>query len=156
VAAFNAVLPVLSLLLGVALSYLAEGRRYRRARIDHATDSLRAQRSEAYRTFMKDVHTTAHIIGRTTPGCPQPLGNAAEAQAAVDRDVTRDLYELELFASTATLAAARELRQSLMEFREAVISNVVYMDDAYRAALEPFRQARSVFLATARGELLSD
>ena len=105
---------------------------------------------------MKDVHTTAHIIGRTTPGCPQPLGNAVEAQAAVDRDVARDLYELELFASTETLTAARQLRKSLMEFREAVISNVRYMDPTYQAALGRYQQSRSVFLVTARSELLSD
>ncbi|MEP7369635.1 MAG: hypothetical protein ABI662_08270 [Dermatophilaceae bacterium] len=154
--AFNAVLPVLTLLLGVGLSYLTEGRRYKRARRDNATDSLREQRGEAYRSFMKDVHLTAHIIGRATPGCPHPLSDPAEAHAAVDRDVARDLFELELFASTATLAAARQLRQSLTEFRETVISNVMYMDDAYRAALGRYQQSRTAFLATARGELMSN
>ncbi|MGZ4599734.1 MAG: hypothetical protein ACXVYY_16175 [Oryzihumus sp.] len=151
---FNAVLPVFSLLVGAGLSYAAEERRYRRLRRDQASDSLRSQRTDAYRMFVKNAHSAAHHIGRATPGCPMPLEDAPEAWAAIDRDVARDLYELELLATDETLDAARTLRQDLVAFRQTVIDGARYLDDPYRAALGTYQASRTRFLRRARTEIV--
>jgi hypothetical protein len=153
---FTAVLPVATLILGAVLAELAEARRYRRNRADDQADALRRQRGEAYQVFIRDVHTTTHLIGRSSPGCPQPLDGPAElAHAAADSEVSRDLYQLEIFANEGTLAAARCLRDAVMDFRAAVLDGAHYMDDAYQAALGHYQRARRAFLDEARTELLS-
>jgi hypothetical protein len=151
----SSILPVLTLLLGWALSYWAERSRYRTQRRDSTTEALRSQRGEAYRKFIRDAHSSAHMTGRASSGCPFPIAGDRElALSSVDREVAGDLYELELFANEPTLEAARLVRQELTEFREVVLLGAEYMSEDYRSALGSYQRARSAFLATARRELV--
>lgn len=151
----NAILPVLSLLLGAGLSYWAERRRYKTTREDSATDALRSQRGAAYRQFISDAHGAAHLLGRAAAGSTVPLvDDKVGALARVDSDVARDLYELEIFAGEDVLDAAREVRARLIQFREVIMDGALYYDETYLASLRKYQAARSAFLTAARAELV--
>ena len=153
---WTAVLPVLTLIVGWGLSFGGERIRYRAQRRDQSGDALLTQRGEAYRAFIRDAHTAAHMTGRAASGCPTPLTTDREqALASVDREVARDLYEMELFADESTLEAARLLRRELTAFREVVLAGAEYMADDYHAALGAYQVARTSFLAKARTELVT-
>lgn len=104
---------------------------------------------------MRAAHSSAHLTGRASVGCPDPLtGDRELALSSVDREVAADLYELELFANELTLEAARQVRSELAAFREVVRSGAEYMGDEYRLALGSYQHARTKFLSVAREELL--
>jgi hypothetical protein len=143
-------LPLLTAVIGFGLSQFG----YVRSRKDRLRDALLEQRGAAYRAFMKDVHLTTHLIGRATKGCPQPLDDSIEAFAAVDRDVARGLYELEVLAGEKALDAARDVRGAVRMLRETVQQGAEYKDEKYLEALHIYRGARERFLHEARKELL--
>jgi hypothetical protein len=149
----NVVLPIITLVAGAALTYAAESRREAQRRRDARIDALRTERATAYRQFMRDAHLAAHLAGRSAPGVPVPIGNAAEALARVDSDVARDLYELELFADDDVLAAAREVRNTLTVFRDSVMDGAEYMGERYREKLGSYQGARTMYLRVARQAL---
>lgn len=98
---------------------------------------------------------SAHLLGRTSPGCEAPLERTPELMGRIDSEVARRLYELELFAEPSVLDAARAVRETLMTFRDVVSADVDYMGDLYRSALGPYQEARRQFLGAARQELLA-
>ncbi|WP_457189272.1 hypothetical protein [Nocardioides sp. P5_E3] len=78
----------------------------------------------------------------------------AAVLSRVDSEVSRDLYELELFAGEVALEAARVVRAKLAEFREVVMRGTRYMSDEYRQALGEYQTARAALLSAARAEIL--
>lgn len=153
----NVILPVVTLLIGSGLSHLIEAQRYRRSRLDQTSDALLGQRAEAYRRFIRSAHITAHLLGRAAVDSEAPLttDDARDVYARVDSEVSRDLYELEVFADERVLAAAQAVRNTLVEFRLSVRQGAVYMSDEYRQALSKYQQARRAFLDHAREAVLA-
>jgi hypothetical protein len=145
-----------SALAGSAITLWAEARRQRHAHADLIADSLRTRRVDAYQEFIREAHLAAHLIGRTAPGCPQPLDDSPEILARVDSEVARRLYEIELFAEEQPLLAARAVRIALLEFRRVVETRAVYMEQSYREALAVYQKARSEYLAAVRAAVLGE
>ena len=90
--AFTAVLPVATLVLGAGLTFLVQEYSRRHAHAEDRSDALRSQRASAYQVFIRDGHEAAHLMGRTSEGCTEPLsGVAAESCAlrAWDALITR-------------------------------------------------------------------
>jgi len=154
---FDAVFPVLTLVAGAVLTYVAETVRYRRSRRDQLSDALVQQRAAAYRQFLLSAHAAAHLLGRAAGGSETPLTavEAPDVHARVDSDVSRDLLELEVIATPQVLEAARQVRARLRDFRAVVAGGSAYMSEEYRAALGQYQLARTGFVEQARREVLT-
>ena len=72
----------------------------------------------------------------------------------VDSEVAMRLYELELFAGSSVLSCAREVRNALYGFRNAVENDARYMSDEYKESLGAYQRARASLIEAVRDEFL--
>lgn len=151
----TALIGAISVLAGSALTMVFEQRRQRVQRAEDRVTALRNSRLDAYRDYLREVHSAAHNIGRTSVGCPHPLNRDPSVTVKVDSEVARRLYELELFAGSEVLVRARDVRSALYGFREAVERDVEYMSEGYQKALGEYQQARTSLIKAVREEFLA-
>jgi hypothetical protein len=152
---FSVALPVLTLVLGAALTFGAESIRHRTERRERRQDALTARRADASTAFIEAAHEAAHLLGRMTPGCPNPLPLNEEKYWLIDSTVAARLNDLSLVASSGSLIAARELHRALQAFRANVMSGLTYDTEEYWNAYAPVREARQQFLEAARADIVS-
>lgn len=150
----TAFIGAVSVLAGAALTMLFEQHRQRTQRAEDRNTFLRNSRLDAYRNFLREVHSAAHNIGRTSVGCTHPLKRDHSVTVKVDSEVAMRLYELELFAGSAVLSHARDVRFALYRFRDLVESDVAYMSDEYKESLGEYQQARTSLIKAVREEFL--
>lgn len=148
-------LPVVTLVLGAVLTFVAESIRHRTERRERRQDSLTARRADASIAFIDAAHEAAHLLGRMTPGCPNPLPMSEDKYWLIDSAVAARLNDLSLVASTSSLSAARGLHRALQAFRTAVMSGLTYGTDEYWLAYAPVREARAAFIDAARAEIVT-
>lgn len=150
----TAFIGAVSVLAGSALTMVFEQHRQRSQRAEERNTFLRNSRLDAYRDFLREVHTAAHNIGRTSVGCPHPLERNTSVTVKVDSEVAMRLYELELFAGSSVLSSARLVREALYSFRNLVERDVSYMSDEYKESLGTYQAARTSLIKAAREEFL--
>lgn len=152
---FNVALPVVTLIVGAAITLGANAIQHRTKRREALVDGLRAARAARYTDFLTAAHGAAHLLGRMTPNCPSPLEWDPNTYALVDSDVTQKLRVLELVGSESVVGAARPYRVALNDFRAAFDRGFVYDTPEYWDAYRPVGRARDQFIAAARAELIS-
>ena len=149
----SVVLPLGSLILGSVLTFVFETLRHRRTRAEAVHDARRGERSQAYIDFLNSAHEAAHLLGRATPGCPHPI-DADVSYWKLDSDVTRRLRVVEILGSDDVIDAARAVRQSLGQFREATRRpGVTYESPAYLESHAVFARHREALIVAARADL---
>lgn len=151
----DAMLPIATLVLGAALTFVTESVRHRRTRREALDDALRSQRATACTAFLESAHSAAHRLGRTATGCPDPLPADSDVYWLTDSDVTQKLRNLEIVGGERVVSSARAVRQGLLDFRDAVRSGVVYGSQEYWAAHRPVAHHRDALIEAARAELLT-
>jgi len=150
----SVVIPLLSLVAGSLLTFGLESIRHRRARGEEIQDSRRVERAQAYVDFLEAAHEAAHLLGRSTKGCPSPVAGSAESFWLLDSAVTRKLRIIEVVGSDAVVDNARSLRAALGEFRSRVTDpEMTYASEDYWSAYKPVSAARNALINSARSDL---
>lgn len=150
------ILPLGSLVLGSLLTFGLEMIRHRISRGEAVQDSRRLERSQAYVDFLDSAHEAAHLLGRATAGCPNPLIGQGDNYWRLDGDVSRKLRVIEVLGSAAVVAEAQALRRVLMDFREAVSDpTMVYGTPEYWEVYRPVMERRASLVAASRADLHS-
>ncbi|WP_210438558.1 hypothetical protein [Nocardioides xinjiangensis] len=143
-----------SLVLGSGLTFGLEVLRHKRTRNDTVQDARRLERSQAYVDFLNSAHDAAHLLGRSTPGCPNPLDADGAVYWTLDSDVTRRLRVIEIVGAEAVTGAARMLRAALDDFRAATTRpGMVYATDEYWHEYSNVARHRDSFIESARHDL---
>lgn len=151
---FDVIIPLVSLLAGSLLTYGLESLRHRRSRREEIQDSRRLERAQAYVDFLDSAHEAAHLLGRSTKGCPSPLDNPSESYWLIDSAVTRKLRVIQLLGSDPVVASARAVRSALTEFRRSITAeDMTYASDEYWSAHRPVADARDALIRNARDDL---
>ncbi|GAA1732102.1 hypothetical protein [Microcella frigidaquae] len=150
----SALLPIITLVLGAVLTFLAESIRHRTERRERLQDALTARRADAATAFIDAAHESAHLLGRMTPGCPNPLPLDEDKYWLIDSAVAARLNDLALVASSPSLAAARALHGALQGFRASVMSGITYGSNEYWSAYAPVRAARTAFIDASRADIV--
>lgn len=117
-------------------------------------DARRLERSQSYVEFLNSAHDAAHLLGRATEGCPNPLDRDSATYWKLDSDVARRLRVIEILGSDEVTAASRRLRSALEAFRAATTRpGMVYGTADYWAEYSQVAVSRDAFITAARGDL---
>jgi hypothetical protein len=143
-----------SLILGSGLTFALEAVRHRRTRSEAVHDARRLERSQAYVDFLNSAHDAAHLLGRATPGCPNPLDRDSASYWRLDSDVARRLRVIEILGSDHVTETSRRLRTALDVFRTATTRpDMVYDTPEYWDAYKHVTLRRKEFIDAARQDL---
>ena len=117
------ILPIITLMIGFGLSFLAETYRASQARRNAVRDALRNERAVAYRDFIAAAHNTGHRLQLAAAGyTPAATGpERDEDLIMLDSTVVPTLLVLQILASGDVLASATEMRQALCDVRSSAI-----------------------------------
>jgi len=147
-------LPLATLVLGSVLTFTLEGIRHRRQRKESVQDARRLERSQAYVNYLESAHEAAHLLGRATPGCPNPPDENSDSYWLVDSSVTSRLRVIEVLGSELVIDRARALRRALVKFRKDLAhEDMRYWSTEYQEAYALVAAARDEFIDVARADL---
>lgn len=149
-------LPAVYLLLGACATFFADSLRHRRSRKEMLQDGLRKQRGESYISFLNAAHLAGHTLGRSAPGCPNPLEPDPATFWLVDSEVTQKLRAVEIVGGDVVVARAREVKEALLHFRAEVQRGAPYGSFEYWDAYRPVSRARDLLVSAARDEVGAD
>jgi hypothetical protein len=151
----GALIGTFSALAGTTLTFIFETWRRTRERDAEASRSLRSQRADAYRSFLREVLLTAHELAKAANVVPGSIEERQAAASLVNKRVTAAILELELIAEPATFALARELQLVMVEYRTLVLNGASSVGEEWRALGEQrYLPARAAFQSRARMEIL--
>ncbi|MBA4608265.1 MULTISPECIES: hypothetical protein [Aeromicrobium] len=147
-------LPLATLVLGSVLTFTLEAIRHRRQRKESVQDARRLERSQAYVDYLECAHEAAHLLGRATPGCPNPLEDIAHSYWLVDSSVASRLRVIEVLGSEDVISRAKGMRTALVTFRRDLQSEeMTYWSEEYQDAYGLVVSARGAFIEAARSDL---
>ena len=150
----DTVVALVSLIAGSLLTFTLESIIHRISRRESVADSRRLERSKAYVDFLDVSHEAAHLLGRSTKGCPNPVTDIAGSYWRVDDTVSRRIRVIEVLGGDAVVAKADALRRALVTFRSDVGKpDMTYASDEYWSAYEPVASARRELIEAARADL---
>jgi hypothetical protein len=150
----DTVIALVSLVAGSLLTFGLESIRHRRARRESVADSRRLERSKAYVDFLDASHEAAHLLGRATKGCPNPVTDIAGSYWRVDDTVSRRIRVIEVLGGDEVVARADALRRAIVAFRTDLGKpGMTYASDEYWSAYQPVASARRELIEAARADL---
>jgi len=152
-------LPLMTLVLGFGLSFVAETYRKSKEREFELADSLRAERARAYQAFLEAAQATATGLGEATAGYTHKKaadGEIEAAKLAVDRVFVPKLRNLEIIASDAALKHANAMWMVLRVMRDEVVAGqaITFKSPEYNERYTPYQDARKALIAAARADVV--
>jgi hypothetical protein len=153
------VIPLVTLILGFGLSFVAETYRKRTERRYQLQDGLRQERARAYQAFLVASQQVATRLGECSAGYTHRTATAEDIEGAkldVDRVFVPTFRHLEILASEGVLEHAYAMWQVLELMRDEVVAKQLthYLSDEYMAVYRPYMDARSEFIRAARADVV--
>jgi len=155
-------LPVVTLVIGAVLSFIAQEYRSRREDERRRIAELRGQRADAYRACTRVVQECAWAIARAAEGYEHPYPSADERAAGLalpDHHLVQAQYDIEVIAGDEVRNAFAEVREALKDWRDAVKGDQAgegcrFDDPAFNQHRERFRTSSQEFREQCRAEIL--
>ena len=128
-------LPLMTLVLGFGLSFVAETYRKSKEREFELADSLRAERARAYQAFLEAAQATATGLGEATAGYTHKKAADGEIEAAKH---------------------ANAMWMVLRVMRDEVVAGqaITFKSPEYNERYTPYQDARKALIAAARADVV--